>query len=236
MARPQSREVKVIDRDQQADRSGNVSVAQRKMLSAIRDGRIEVVHQLILDGVEPDFTVKLGPDCFTTPLIEAVADERSDILRLLLDKGASINFASKRCGGALRVAAWNGDSDVVQTLLGRGADVHSRDGDGMTPLLDAASNASDMATIQLLIKAGSDVRAIDNEGNTALMLAAWDMNESAVELFLRLGLNPCAHNKLGETAFQRAKIVVGGDQKKKAQMLQLLSAVCPKEVLKSGNP
>ncbi|HEU5234270.1 MAG TPA: ankyrin repeat domain-containing protein [Terriglobales bacterium] len=234
---PQAGGMKTNGPDQQPIVDQKVSSAQKDMLSAIRDGRIEVVHQLILEGEDPNFTITLGPDCFTTPLMEAVADQRSDIVSLLLDKGANINFASKqRCGGVLEGAAWNGDSDMVQTLIGRGAEVDSRDGDGMTPLLVAASNAGNIATIQVLIKAGADVHATDNEGDTALMLAAWDMNEAAVQLFLKLGLRRCDRNKLGETAFDRAKIVIGGDQKKKARVLQLLSPVCPKETAKSNNP
>src|SRR5256885_14586194 len=52
--------------------------AQQRMMSAIRDGRTDIVQQLLDEGINPDFEVVIGPDCVTTPLIEAVADEEPD--------------------------------------------------------------------------------------------------------------------------------------------------------------
>lgn len=196
--------------------------AQRRMMSAIRDGRTDIVEQLLDEGISPDFEVVLGPDCVTTPLMEAIADEQADMAMLMLAKGSNVNRGSGHCGGPLIVAAWDGDAKMTDLLLRHGAEVDARDGDGSTPLLAAASNARDLEAIQLLIKAGADIHATDAQGNDALMLAAWNMNEGAVQLFLKLGLNPCLKNKDSESAADQLQRVITKDLKTKARILNVL--------------
>jgi uncharacterized protein len=203
--------------------------AQRRMMSAIRDGRTDIVQQLLREGLNPDFEVLLGPDCITTPLIEAVADEQPDMIALMLAKGSDANRGSKRCGGPLGVAAWYGGAKIVDILLRQGAEVDARDGAGATPLLLAASNAPDIETIQLLLRAGADIHAIDAEGNNALMLAAWNMNEETVQLFLKLGLDPCSRNNESESAADQLQRVITKDLKTKIRILNLLRLACAKQ-------
>lgn len=41
----------------------------------------------------------------------------------LLDRGAEVNVQGGKCGSALQAASWDGNEDVVQLLLDRGADI-----------------------------------------------------------------------------------------------------------------
>ena len=64
-----------------------------------------------------------------------------------------------------------GDSAAVSALMKSGADVHSRDEFGNTPLMAAAWMA-DAAVLELLLKSGAEVKATNKAGATALLYAA----------------------------------------------------------------
>lgn len=69
-------------------------------------------------------------------------------------------------------AALLGEADVVNYLIGKGADVNARDEQGRTALMEAV-NAYKQDVISALIDAGADINAGDNRGCTALMRAAY---------------------------------------------------------------
>jgi cytochrome c len=78
--------------------------------------------------------LNLPDDAGRTPLDLAVIHCHTNVVLLLLDKGAKINV--KAAGGAtpLHLAAQGGCADVVILLLTKGAKVNARDDQGHTPL------------------------------------------------------------------------------------------------------
>ena len=74
------------------------------------------------------------------PLHFAVLAGELDLVRLLLDRGASVDSKELRHGStALHVAASRGQADVAQHLIERGAEVNARNKErGHTPLHEAA--------------------------------------------------------------------------------------------------
>lgn len=65
------------------------------------------------------------------------------------------------------LAAKNGDEDVADFLLKRGADIESKDSHGQTPLSWAAENGHEV-TVQILHEKGADIESKDSEGRTPL--------------------------------------------------------------------
>ena len=62
------------------------------------------------------------------------------------------------------------DTQRVQELVTRGADVNSRDAMGMTPLMWAVYKGR-QTTVVYLLENGADIHTKNNDGYTALMLA-----------------------------------------------------------------
>ncbi len=60
-----------------------------------------------------------------------------------------------------------GDLKTLDILLGAGADISEADGNGMTPLMVAASIGAEQK-VAFLIQRDADVTLQDNEGKTAL--------------------------------------------------------------------
>ena len=59
--------------------------------------------------------------------------------------------------------------DDIRSILRSGASLKSRDKDGRTPLILAASRSPSIEIVSYLIDSGSDIEARDNDGNTPLI-------------------------------------------------------------------
>jgi uncharacterized protein len=93
-------------------------------------------------------------------------------------------------------AAKKGDTEAVEVLLSRGADVNGRD--NLSPIemivlnrtaLMYASQEGHTRTVQVLVKAGADVNANGDENITALALAALNGHTETVQTLLAAGAN-----------------------------------------------
>ncbi len=108
-------------------------------------------------------------------------------VRMLVEKGANVNARSKPGRTPLLIAAASDNShEVVDYLLGHGADVAAKDA-GQQGVLNAAMTGNDLATIQLLVAKGAGVNSKDAYGQTPLMTAAANNNTAAVKLLLARG-------------------------------------------------
>jgi ankyrin repeat protein len=105
---------------------------------------------------------------------------------------------------ALMKAVFNGDADMVQLLLARGANVNATDDEeGQTALMDPVDNG-DADMVQLLLARGANVNAINNSGSTALMKAASNGDADMVQLLLARGADVNATDNDGQTALMKA--------------------------------
>lgn len=92
-----------------------------------------------------------------TPLMmAAMRDGGSDIVALLLAKGADPKAADTRGDTALGLASQYGDMDTVRLLAAKGADVHAANKKGETPIVQAALRTWPDA-VRFFIGKGADV-------------------------------------------------------------------------------
>lgn len=206
---------------------GDIRRKQDRLIRAIYLHDTKAVKALLAEGLDPNY---MSNRSLGTPLSEAIAERQSEIVTVLLNHRADVNFGTEQGVSPLTVAAWYDDVKAVRELIRRGARVEVRDDEGYTPLLLAASHARGTATARLLIAAGADPGAKStDDGDNAIMLAAQNLNIEAVRLFISLGLDPCAQNKEGNTAVYHAnfRIVKGeAEMSSRRAILALLAEKC----------
>jgi len=106
----------------------------------------QAIHQFAINGDAAGVAAELAkfPDELNlpeddglTPLHLAASNCHTNVVLLLLDKGANINVKASDGATPLHLAAQEGCADVVQVLLDRSAEVNPRDNQGRTPLTRA---------------------------------------------------------------------------------------------------
>lgn len=124
--------------------------------------------------------------------------DRREILAQLLDAGIPIDARDEDGESALMGAAKAGRSELVRTLLARGADPALQDIWGYTALTWSASQTDNPETVAALLSAGAPVDALDDKGRAALLHAASHGRLGAVRALLEGGADPRRrHPELG---------------------------------------
>jgi ankyrin repeat protein len=136
----------------------------------------DIVRVLLAAGAPPGGLVLLPDDQYdSTPLMEAAYHSALESMNLLLAAGASVHDSYELGYTALMYAFMceedtDGTPDVVEALLGVGADVTARDNDGDTPLhwlaRKCATEPWAAAVAQLLLESRADASATNNAGKT----------------------------------------------------------------------
>jgi len=118
-----------------------------------------------------------------------------------------LDLESKNIDGStpLRMAAGVCDNtQVLQTLIDAGADIHTIDNDGENLLITAARNPNPEIT-KFVLKLGFDTEDRDNEGFTALLNAAcWQSNTEVLDILIDAGANIYAKTNSGDNLFHNA--------------------------------
>jgi ankyrin repeat protein len=123
-----------------------------------------------------------------------------------LKNGMPVDQMEENGNTALMLAAFNGHTETMKTLLAAGAEVDLRDtGSNRTALMFAASGPFP-AAVRLLLENGADVNAVDGvERFTPLMFAAAEGLSPVVDILLEHGADPAMKDKDDDTAASFAK-------------------------------
>lgn len=136
------------------------------LVKSCERGCIEATQYLLKEGASVEVGGNRAP-----PIFRAVERNYVQIVKLLLDAGASPEFRDKKGRTALMTAAWKNQWHVLQLLITRGADVNARDNRKRNILHNlAADKLCDWGddVVNLLLRTSCEVDARDDLGRTAL--------------------------------------------------------------------
>ena len=175
-------------------------------------GDIRKVRLLLDKGAEVNIKTKQG----RTPLLAAATyDGGSEVVRLLVSKGADVKDADGFQFNALNLAAGANDTGLVRLLLEKGLDPNAKTVPGQTPLMAAASR-DNLPMVKLLLAKGADVNAANSSGGkvkngeialkklTPLMLAASYASPELIATLLDAGAEVNAKDVRGMTPLMLA--------------------------------
>lgn len=127
-----------------------------------------------------------------TPLLHATANERNDVVRYLLAKGAKSDAGLAE--GKMTALFFAKSGELARLLINAGATVNAKANGGETPLHAAAEDGMD-AVAEVLLARGAAVNARDKWGLTPLHLAARHGQKDMVMLLIRKGADIHAKDK-----------------------------------------
>ena len=165
---------------------------------AVFSNETELVNQLISNGAnvnEPNFDG-------STPLHIACRDGLLDMVKILIENGAIIDFKSKVQPSALQLAIiswWN--FDIVSYLLEKGANPNFTAGGKYNSPLTTAIERQDVKAIILLLKNGATCMTLDKKQKIYLLNNG---NQEILQFITNQGLNINEMDEDGRTALHNA--------------------------------
>ena len=161
----------VLAKDESADRSWWIedtnwdSYGRSPWMEAARAGHSEICNYLIK---EKNVNLEKKDEYQNTALILAAREDKTELLKVLLDNNADIKAKNRSGSHAAFLAAENGYLDSLKLLVAKDRSVIDLKGPyDRTPLISAAKNG--MAhVVRFLVEQNADVNSKDNEGKTAL--------------------------------------------------------------------
>lgn len=147
--------------------SPNLTEPQRgetALMLAVREGAMEVFSILLkARGTNLDLRARNGDSV----LMIAAFKKNKAAVEALLSKGVQVNNDGWT---ALHYAAAAGDTDIVQLLMKKSAEIDATSPNMTTPLMMAAGSGN-IYTVKALLDAGADLNLANEQGLTAIDFA-----------------------------------------------------------------
>jgi uncharacterized protein len=174
---------------------------EREMLRASAQGNLPRVRILLKQGIGANTPSPDGD----TALSLAAYGGHSDVVRLLLSRGADPNKSGGRFGDtALMWACYRGFYATAAALLSGGADPNRQAPSGATALHWAARRDRE-TMLALLVSSGAELDHPDRYGRTALIIAVRSRSTRAVRFLLSEGARSDLSDIYGKTAMDYAR-------------------------------
>ena len=153
------------------------------IIQAVFDGDIDEVRTLIQAGADVNAR---SIDHGTTPLMQAAADGRMDLVDLLLASGADPMEYDENGNTALHEAVFHDHVDIARLTIASGAIVSGYEAG--EPMMMAALRGH-VDCVRLFLDAGVDVDFVDIDGSTALTSAAANGHVDLIRFLVDRGAN-----------------------------------------------
>jgi ankyrin repeat protein len=168
----------LLDAGAEANPPDGVRLKNPPLLLAAMTGDIENVKTLLAHGARS-----------SDALAQAVTFGYPDVVRTLIDAGASATMTESSGINLLHWAAIANRAAVIPALVAAGVPINAKDENGYTPLMYAATiDFGKTSSLDALLKAGADPNIRNADGRTALEQAHWLRHanlESALKSFQR---------------------------------------------------
>ena len=171
----------------------NMDSESENLIHNIDIGYLEKIQDLIDNGLDIN-----KPYNDKLPLVVAIALNKVDIVRLLIDKGADVNI---RSDDNLTPIMYTDNKKIAELLIENGANVNARDDEGQTALMQTEN----LKVAQLLIDNGVDVNEIDNEHQTAIFINVRNDKTQMVRLLIDNGADIRIRDENDETILSYAE-------------------------------
>lgn len=162
------------------DYGADVDAEKALLVEAIINGNPEVVKILLQKGADPN-----QDSGYNSPLMFAVEKRDREMVRLLVNGGANINFINSRDMTALDIAKEKGFSEIAPLLLRLGAREKISSPQRERALFSAVDD-KDFQKMQMLLDKGTDINCLDDLHRTPLIHAVvYGSGEAALWLLKR---------------------------------------------------
>jgi ankyrin repeat protein len=197
------------------DGNAHLSADEKALIKAAKEtGDAAEVRRLLAAGVGVDTRDGHNMPADQTPLMLAARNGFLEIVRVLLDAGASVSAVDKRQGEiegehrALHYAVMGQNRAVVEAILDAGADVNALTSGGDTAL-NVAIGRGNLELMQLLVERGAAVVKSGRKRYQPPLLAVagadvpFGAKSALVDFLLKAGADPNATDRRGDNALHR---------------------------------
>ena len=167
---------------------------------AVNNGDIEIAKLLLENKVKIKDELLIA---IKSPIVES----RINMMKLLIDNKANINYTDENGFNPLNIAIESGDMELTKFLITNGANVNSLMQDGVS-LIGYAIAQNNMDLLQILIENGANVNYTggDSWANTPLQTASRLGLDNVVRILLSRNADINAVDMNGNTALHTAAL------------------------------
>ena len=157
---------------------------ESSFVECAKKGDLEATKLFLAEGIDINATDEKG----RTALMRAVEYQRTEIVALLLEKGADVNFTKVHFNRtALMEAASSGNPVIIKQLAESGAKINARDNTNYTAL-HFACTWGHVEAVKMLIELGANPDIRDVVGVTPMMIAKQNGHAEVVQVMKDAGV------------------------------------------------
>jgi ankyrin repeat protein len=166
------------------------------------NGRLETTAILLDLGADPNKRISEGSG--NTPLYLATIRGHTNVMALLLESNAQVNFMNENGNTAIHGAVIANQLNAIDILYQAGADINSQNNNKKTPLHMAVIEGN-LNAVNMLLRMGANPNLPDRHGFTALHIASKNKLADIVEVLIKFGANIGARTRDNRVPSQLTK-------------------------------